>query len=282
MIAYLCSFLAMCAVVSGQLYPEDILAYPDPFLWTNPDGAPGVDIFRSSFGRHLPTYLHTIYEPIYAPNRLDPEMPFLPDHRIVDAAFVLKNSPFTCLGLKDGYYADLSYNCVFFHQCEFYMKTDNRWYIREAVFECKFGTKFNQTTKTCDYAERVSCDSSVVAAIVYSQISMKLLPTPILTPTPMSTPTLALSKAESMPNTSFKCNPEQHIDGFYYADEETNCKLFHRCIYTPDEQSNFKIATQRTFMCAEGTLFNQTTVSCMVYDMVDCFKSRDVVKAQVF
>lgn len=133
----------------------------------------------------------------------------------IDSAHVLANSPFTCDGLKEGHYADVQFNCMFFHHCHFFVKADGHLYVQQAVFECGEGTRFNQTIKTCDYAEKVSCDAQTVEAILNYQLTA-----PIPSPGP--------SKAKPIPTTSFKCVQQQHGDGFYFADEEAGCEVYHR------------------------------------------------------
>ncbi|KAG1677691.1 hypothetical protein GQR58_013756 [Nymphon striatum] len=129
-------------------------------------------------------------------------------------SYVLKHSPFSCNGLKDGHYADTYYDCMYFHQCEFILKADNLIYVQEAVFLCGEGTKFNQTLRICDDSLRVSCDKIEVDGIIREQLNAPKSP-----PRPRNTlPT---------PITRFRCIPGLQSDGFYYADEESNCKYYH-------------------------------------------------------
>lgn len=84
---------------------------------------------------------------------------------------VLANSPFTCNGLKDGHYADVSYECKYFHQCNFFYDTDGKLFIQQAVFQCGKGTKFNQTLRTCDYEANVRCNPQLVQQIIEYQLT---------------------------------------------------------------------------------------------------------------
>ncbi|KAG1680311.1 hypothetical protein GQR58_012472 [Nymphon striatum] len=164
----------------------------------------------------------------------------------IDASYVLEHSPFTCNGLIDGHYADISFDCMFFHQCQVFYKDDGKQYIQQAVFPCGEGTLFNQTTKTCDYADHVSCDHLIVESIVRYQQTMPI-------------PTSGPSKAKPIPETSFKCSPHEHKNGYYFADEETDCEVYHRCVYHNEKEVTY--ATEYSFMCPENLMFNQTTIS---------------------
>ncbi|KAG1680287.1 hypothetical protein GQR58_012454 [Nymphon striatum] len=185
----------------------------------------------------------------------------------IDAAYVLENSPFNCHGLIDGHYADISFDCMFFHQCQVFYKDDGKQYIQQAVFPCGEGTLFNQTTKTCDYADNVSCDHLIVESIVRYQQTM---------PTPTSGP----SKAKPIPATSFKCSPHEHKNGYYFADEETDCEVYHRCVYHDEKEVTY--ATQYSFMCPENLMFNQTTISCMGANVVKCYNTRNLWNDQSY
>lgn len=131
----------------------------------------------------------------------------------LDAVYVMANSPFTCEGLEDGYYADVYYNCDFFHNCQFFFTADGKKYAQRSVFECGPGTKFNQFARICDFAENVFCDPLAVQEIITKQ----------LTP-----PTSGQSYSEPISASTFRCIAGQHKDGFYFADEGTNCKTYHR------------------------------------------------------
>jgi hypothetical protein len=63
----------------------------------------------------------------------------------------------------------------------------------------------------------------------------------------------------SMPRTSFSCSPEQAYG--YYADMDTGCQMWHYC--QPDGRHN-------SFLCANGTVFNQKTRVCDWWYNVHC------------
>ncbi|KAG1677687.1 hypothetical protein GQR58_013754 [Nymphon striatum] len=232
-----------------------------------------VSVTGYGFGRksHLPPYRNDhlqfhpeaiLYPAIHKlPAVTTTKRPVYAAPRTIDAAHVLENSPFTCRGLIDGHYADISFDCTFFHQCQVFYKDDGQQYIQQAVFPCGEGTLFNQTTKTCDYAENVSCDHLLVESIVWYQQTL-----PIPTPGP--------SMAKPIPATSFRCSPHEHRNGYYFADEETDCKVYHRCIYHIEKEVTY--ATQFSFMCPEGLLFNQTTIACMDANVVKCYNTQNL------
>jgi len=62
---------------------------------------------------------------------------------------------------------------------------------------------------------------------------------------------------ERIPETSFTC--EGRLAG-YYADIETRCQVFHIC------GDNFK----NSFLCPNGTLFNQENFACQWWADIDC------------
>ncbi|XP_076352438.1 uncharacterized protein LOC143247813 [Tachypleus tridentatus] len=66
----------------------------------------------------------------------------------------------------------------------------------------------------------------------------------------------------SVPQTSFSCR-QQPLNGFY-ADLETSCQVMHLC------QAG---GVQDSFLCPNGTIFNQEKFSCQWWYKVDCTKS---------
>lgn len=67
---------------------------------------------------------------------------------------------------------------------------------------------------------------------------------------------------ESIPQTKFDC--AGRIDG-YYADVETRCQVFHVCSTQPDN-----IVIKNSFLCPNGTLFNQENFACQWWADIDC------------
>ncbi|KAG1677688.1 hypothetical protein GQR58_013755 [Nymphon striatum] len=221
---------------------------------------------------HLPVYHNDhlqfhpkviVYPAIHKlPATTTTERPVYAAPPTIDAAYVLENSPFTCNGLIDGHYADISFDCMFFHQCQVFYK-DGQQYIQQAVFPCGEGTLFNQTTKTCDYAENVSCDHLIVESIVRYQQTV-----PIPTPGP--------SKAKPIPATSFKCSPHEHKNGYYFADEEANCEVYHRCVYHDEKEVTY--ATQYSFMCPENLICFAVRFTGLVLDNAPTILDRPNVR----
>ena len=66
-----------------------------------------------------------------------------------------------------------------------------------------------------------------------------------------------------VPESSFLC--EGQVDGGYYADPEAECQAFHIC--AADGAGSL---TQHSFLCPNGTLFNQEYFVCDWWFNVDC------------
>lgn len=71
-----------------------------------------------------------------------------------------------------------------------------------------------------------------------------------------------------IPETSFVCDGKPYDPGMY-ADEETNCRVYHMC-YRGRKES---------FICGTGTVFNQEILSCDYPDNVDCAQSQSFYSA---
>ncbi|XP_031365906.1 mucin-3A-like isoform X4 [Apis dorsata] len=67
----------------------------------------------------------------------------------------------------------------------------------------------------------------------------------------------------TIPTTSFSC---RGLKGGYYADLETNCQVFHIC------DNGRKIS----FLCPNGTIFQQSQLICDWWFKVDCSKSTEL------
>ncbi|XP_018401257.1 PREDICTED: mucin-5AC-like, partial [Cyphomyrmex costatus] len=72
----------------------------------------------------------------------------------------------------------------------------------------------------------------------------------------------------SIPATSFSC---RGLRGGYYADLETNCQVFHIC------DNGRKIS----FLCPNGTIFQQSQLICDWWFKVDCSKSTELYEQSV-
>merc|ERR1719244_2043927 len=66
-----------------------------------------------------------------------------------------------------------------------------------------------------------------------------------------------------VPPTSFQCDGQ--IEGGYYADLDTDCQAFHIC--AADAEGGL---TKYSFLCPNGTLFNQQYFICDWWFNVDC------------
>ncbi|XP_042884525.1 serine/arginine repetitive matrix protein 1-like [Penaeus japonicus] len=65
----------------------------------------------------------------------------------------------------------------------------------------------------------------------------------------------------TIPDTTFSCNGR--LTG-YYADPEARCQVFHMCQYSSQKSS---------FLCPNGTIFNQLILTCDHWRNVDCEKA---------
>ncbi|XP_069361486.1 probable serine/threonine-protein kinase nek3 isoform X1 [Maniola hyperantus] len=75
---------------------------------------------------------------------------------------------------------------------------------------------------------------------------------------------------DAIPRTSFTCSGK---DPGYYADVETNCQVFRVC--TLGSTYNYQ-----SFICPNGTLFNQAVLVCDWWMKVNCKKSRELVETK--
>jgi len=71
-----------------------------------------------------------------------------------------------------------------------------------------------------------------------------------------------------VPETSFSCDGQ--VDGGYYADTEGECQPFHIC--SSDGNGGL---TKYSFLCPNGTLFNQQYFVCDWWFNVDCSTAED-------
>ncbi|XP_045777303.1 GATA zinc finger domain-containing protein 14-like isoform X1 [Maniola jurtina] len=75
---------------------------------------------------------------------------------------------------------------------------------------------------------------------------------------------------DAIPRTSFTCSGK---DPGYYADVETNCQVFRVC--TLGSTYSFQ-----SFICPNGTLFNQAVLVCDWWMKVNCKKSRELFETK--
>merc|ERR1711881_116528 len=69
----------------------------------------------------------------------------------------------------------------------------------------------------------------------------------------------------SVPDSSFTCSGQ--VDGGYYSDPEADCQAFHICA-----GDGTGALTKYSFLCPNGTLFNQPYFVCDWWFNVDCSK----------
>ena len=69
-----------------------------------------------------------------------------------------------------------------------------------------------------------------------------------------------------IPKTRFKCTDK--VDGGYYADTEAQCQVFHICSHMGQGR-----AQRYSFLCPNGTMFQQQFNVCQWWYYVDCQES---------
>merc|ERR1712025_335282 len=72
-----------------------------------------------------------------------------------------------------------------------------------------------------------------------------------------------------VPETGFACDGQ--VDGGYYADPEAECQVFHIC--TADGAGGL---SKYSFLCPNGTLFNQNYFVCDWWFNFDCSTAEDL------
>merc|ERR1712106_1055536 len=72
-----------------------------------------------------------------------------------------------------------------------------------------------------------------------------------------------------VPETAFACDGQ--VDGGYYADSEAECQVFHIC--TADGAGGL---AKYSFLCPNGTLFNQNYFVCDWWFNFDCSTAEDL------
>jgi len=72
----------------------------------------------------------------------------------------------------------------------------------------------------------------------------------------------------TVPDTSFLCDGQ--ADGGYYSDPEAECQAFHICA-----NDGTGGRTKYSFLCPNGTLFNQQYFICDWWFNVDCSQAED-------
>ena len=72
-----------------------------------------------------------------------------------------------------------------------------------------------------------------------------------------------------VPESGFSCDGQ--VDGGYYADPEAQCQVFHIC--TADGAGGL---AQYSFLCPNGTLFNQNYFICDWWFNFDCSTAEDL------
>ena len=76
---------------------------------------------------------------------------------------------------------------------------------------------------------------------------------------------------DKVPKTNFMCKGKASSDGGYYSDPDAECQAFHICA---NDGSGGRI--KYSFLCPNGTLFNQQYFICDWWFNVDCSIAEDL------
>ena len=69
----------------------------------------------------------------------------------------------------------------------------------------------------------------------------------------------------------------------YYADVDNNCEIFHICLPIEDEAGEVIEYAQWSFICGNGTVFDQQTLSCnYASDAFPCEESEQLYGTVMF
>jgi len=74
----------------------------------------------------------------------------------------------------------------------------------------------------------------------------------------------------NLPSTTFDC--QDRVNGGFYSDEEAFCQMYHMCVAEPS--GSYK---KFSFLCPNGTVFNQEKLVCDAWFNVDC--SEDTISS---
>ena len=77
-----------------------------------------------------------------------------------------------------------------------------------------------------------------------------------------------------VPPTLFECSGL--TPGGYYADPETDCQAFHICV----DHNRLEELVKYSFLCPNGTIFNQEYFICDWWFNVDCAESAAIAEAK--
>jgi len=73
---------------------------------------------------------------------------------------------------------------------------------------------------------------------------------------------------------SFSC---ENLNYGYYADTDNNCEVFHVCLPVTDDAGALLQTTQFSFICGNGTVFSQESLTCVhTDDALPCVDARNL------
>ena len=105
----------------------------------------------------------------------------------------------------------------------------------------------------------ISISSTTVCSSAFLCITIALLSSYSMAAPQFDLPAGADSILAEPLNTDFNCVDRPYG---YYADVDNNCQLFHICLPIEDAEGNVIDTNQWTFLCSNGTVFDQQTLSC--------------------
>ncbi|XP_059083499.1 uncharacterized protein LOC131880806 [Tigriopus californicus] len=81
-------------------------------------------------------------------------------------------------------------------------------------------------------------------------------------------------------NMEFNCEGRKYG---YYGDINNDCQLFHICLPIEDADGNVIDTNHWTFLCSNGTIFDQQTLSCnYISDSFPCEESESLYGTVMF
>jgi hypothetical protein len=127
---------------------------------------------------------------------------------------------------------------VYPDDCSKYYKCTNGY---STILKCPENMVFNPETKSCDYSDNVSCDST-------KEPTSGTTTTSATTPT-STTPTTATPPTTFNPSSECQDKP----DGTFIADP-SDCRKYYECVY----------GDTKSFSCPEDTMWDQSITACVI------------------
>nr|XP_012227691.1 PREDICTED: uncharacterized protein LOC105675267 [Linepithema humile] len=180
----------------------------------------------------------------------------------------IPETSFSCRG-RNGMFADIETKCQVFHNCLGSSKVSSL---------CPPGTAFYEANKRCEWFDIVQCKQERVPVDDYHDEYQNFQPIvgfrqPIIVKEESKKeqdfskipgiPGIDYPIYHTVPPTSFSCAYVPFVPGMY-ANVETGCQAYHIC---HDGREGHQGAS---FLCTNGTLFNQHEFACDWWYNVNC------------